>query len=619
MAGIPKVYFRRDAMVFLVTHRGKASLTQVQHDLLMKWTNDSAHEILSDLKEPIKFAAAKQDFTFSAEEFGHKLAKGTVASESSDVGSDVKEIVQDVLHLDGRKLLHDIEKEFQPDDNAEREDEDAEAAGSGSALGDAPAGQTGSPAGDPGSSVHGVPGRPVVSPPPSFTVLFPTVANVALADLVRLAKGLDDRRATFGNGIVLKQVALDWYSSGGNDGLGSGGPGDRPKVIKGSRSTPHPFKLYDPLDSLLGGSKRGAGVDVAILDTSPSDDALNAAHASLGGEGGHPVIKDLIGPGGRMDCQHHDLARLKDIHIDGHDYVMSDHGLFVAGIIHTIAPDAQLHLIEVLNEKGVGDTDSVAAGLSSAAKMIADGAGKPPRTKWVVNASLMTTAPGEDAHLKQMTGKLDQQPGLSPADASEQHDLSVLFNSQLADPSSGMEAWLLTRQADAIRYMCDYLYVYWDTQVIAAAGNDRRPGGPQPGARYPARADSVLGVGALQRDFSPASYSNTADMPASAGIITFGGDPAAVPGTPGSAPLAPPQPEVLGVYIGIDPQGNLSTDGWAAWSGTSFATPIVSGVTAALLSIHGRFARTQDAIDLLMNPPYTLPRADGDFLNVTQL
>jgi hypothetical protein len=40
-------------------------------------------------------------------------------------------------------------------------------------------------------------------------------------------------------------------------------------------------------------------------------------------------------------------------------YRMTDHGLFVAGIIHTIAPQAELHLIEVLNPYGVGDLESI--------------------------------------------------------------------------------------------------------------------------------------------------------------------------------------------------------------------------------------------------------------------
>ncbi len=52
--------------------------------------------------------------------------------------------------------------------------------------------------------------------------------------------------------------------------------------------------------------------------------------------------------------------------VAGHEYWMYDHGLFVAGIIHTIAREAQLHLIEVLNWFGVGTLETIARGLEFA-------------------------------------------------------------------------------------------------------------------------------------------------------------------------------------------------------------------------------------------------------------
>src|SRR5262249_7716102 len=44
-------------------------------------------------------------------------------------------------------------------------------------------------------------------------------------------------------------------------------------------------------------------------------------------------------------------------------YLMADHGLFVAGILHTIAPDAALGMIRVLNDYGAGYLTSLIRGL----------------------------------------------------------------------------------------------------------------------------------------------------------------------------------------------------------------------------------------------------------------
>lgn len=54
--------------------------------------------------------------------------------------------------------------------------------------------------------------------------------------------------------------------------------------------------------------------------------------------------------------------------------------------------------------------------------------------------------------------------------------------------------------------------------------------------------------------------------------------------------------EVLGVYLGEFPDGSPNSSKWAWWSGSSFATPILNGAVAAVLSSSDQIARTQDAI-----------------------
>jgi subtilisin family serine protease len=119
--------------------------------------------------------------------------------------------------------------------------------------------------------------------------------------------------------------------------------------------------------------------------------------------------------------------------------------------------------------------------------------------------------------------------------------------------------------------------------VVAAAGNDTvnnqhyfTSSGPA-NTRYPAAFGSVLGVAALDRHNTPATYSNAADAPQHDGVATFGG------AATEHAALA--EHGMLGVYTADTfPDQSENTNGWAWWAGTSFAAPVVTGTLAALLS-----------------------------------
>src|ERR671932_1379922 len=132
-------------------------------------------------------------------------------------------------------------------------------------------------------------------------------------------------------------------------------------------------------------------------------------------------------------------------------------------------------------------------------------------------------------------------------------------------------------------------------RMVAAAGNDAVPV-YRPQARYPAAYDSVIGVGALKPDATPADYSNLSDTPLNIGIATFGGQSC---GT-GSHTNALPVVSMLGTYIGTfpdpGPAGTRSRNGWGWWAGTSFATPVISGTLAALLSKTGDLRLAEDEL-----------------------
>jgi hypothetical protein len=137
--------------------------------------------------------------------------------------------------------------------------------------------------------------------------------------------------------------------------------------------------------------------------------------------------------------------------------------------------------------------------------------------------------------------------------------------------------------------------------VVAAAGNDNDlTPVDRPDPCFPAAYERVLSVTALPKGnpshpqsntpdsmkYKTATYSNRAHSNGSSkqaySFATFGGDLVDESSKPSHG--------VLGVYIGGIPTQNsdgtfnpgpANTIGWAQWSGTSFAAPIISALLAA--------------------------------------
>jgi subtilisin family serine protease len=286
-------------------------------------------------------------------------------------------------------------------------------------------------------------------------------------------------------------------------------------------------------------------------------------------QGAHPLLESLLRPGGPLHvypASYEHLLELADLSESGHRYLMPDHGLFVAGVLHTIAPQAQLHLYEVLNPYGVGSLESVALGFQKVLELLQQlRLGGDPRPL-VVNCSL-TLGVSVDG---------EANPDLPEA----MKDPALLKHTRIAFE----EMVALLDQPDSV--------------VVAAAGNDaslkkEKPSlAPRPKTRYPAAFPSVIGVGALPLNtpeggpFEVASYSNLADDLPQDGYVTLGGEEGAGRG-------------MRGLFIAAYPKNNSGLDdrdpgikpdqvgyenndqGWAFWSGTSFATPVVSGLLAS--------------------------------------
>jgi len=374
---------------------------------------------------------------------------------------------------------------------------------------------------------------------------------------------------------VLRAASLNWVSSSAQVTIIRGGPGARPvpahSVSEGTTTTRAAWEFNLPFSA----TEPSQPVDVAILDTALCDKDRADAYAKWGTS--NKVLGDVLQPNGPLEVlyagQSH-LLQMANFDLAEHLYLMVDHGLFAAGIVNTIAPSAKLKLVEVLNPYGAGTLETVLRGLAQVANQ------QPSDRPLVINLSLVINMPPADEATLNWLARED--PIWQNFDVQNIRDMGQLLQAIV----------------DALQTK--------NVLVVAAAGND----GVQqirPPARYPAALNHVIGVGALNPDFSPTIYSNFSDEPFKIGVATFGGAQT----TSGDADA---NKGILGIFTSTFPNGEPNTNGWARWAGTSFATPIVSGVLAALIAQgHAPQAALTELNTLLSGP-----QAIGNVLKVEQ-
>jgi len=307
-------------------------------------------------------------------------------------------------------------------------------------------------------------------------------------------------------GFELRAASPNWLAGGAKDIIG-GGPGAWPAEASGVTSNttgPQPWEFTLPQD-LQPPETPNQAIQVAILDTAPSMVQLLYAYEAWVGDGQaqpptlapNPLLATLlsgpaagpfnvldqtstpevVGPPNQLDVIY--APNLPLTSIEDHQYSMASHGLFIAGIIQSIAPNAKLRLIQVLNDGGGGSLESVAYGFSQALLLA-------PTSPIVFNCSFMLHVP-------------------RPGDVGPPEDVAN------ADPQ------VLSDLTQALNDIFAHANQWPNVAIVAAAGNDGGALGTHPKARFPAAFEHVTGVAALAASAaagtSPAltSYSDQAD------------------------------------------------------------------------------------------------------------
>jgi hypothetical protein len=142
--------------------------------------------------------------------------------------------------------------------------------------------------------------------------------------------------------------------------------------------------------------------------------------------------------------------------------------------------------------------------------------------------------------------------------------------------------WELEMLRVALRRFQD---IFSQARIFAAAGNDAIPNAAVPQAYVPAAFDFVQGIGATKGQDERAWYSNLSDLPPLDGVLVYGGG--MIQGA-GGINETDDGDAMCSIYVNdLFPDGSANTNGWAYWSGTSFATGRMSGMFANA-AIRGR-------------------------------
>lgn len=347
----------------------------------------------------------------------------------------------------------------------------------------------------------------------------------------------------------------------------------------------------------------GEGIFVFVLDTLPAPEQISQAADNCGES--NVLLRDIAQNvrwnyrvlSDSLDDPHADAPMTGwDINGERVNFPMADHGVFIAGIVRDLAPDSRVECIRVLNDYGVGNIAMLIDALSHIQNRLLPvnpETGEPGdlyEKPVVVNLSL-TATPAEES-LNEL-GYTDVT--LAPARLALLKPMQALATQGVVFAASAGNGSGPNNQY---------------TEPKEKRVNSRFPAAfayDLPGIASHESLSTMIPVGALNSKGDAASYSN---YPGMLGIGTYGGelpqrDPAPANDKTGTQPQ-PPFDASRGVYTATyypalsetDPLSTYSPapafypvyrpallNTWAYWSGTSFATPIISALAARIMQV----------------------------------
>jgi hypothetical protein len=411
-------------------------------------------------------------------------------------------------------------------------------------------------------------GIPALITSNSFATLFLSVDDTKLVNIVNAIndKISDQEKITIGSGTTATITAAgpDFYTMvAPNDWIG-GSPGGPPQRTSQALSC-----------SSDSSNSAGSNQTVYVLDTIDTQLKMPPKPGSVPADclGLQTDTKSYPFPPGMSEIGQGD-QRLSQ--------AFQEHGIFGSALIHHLAPQAHIHLIQVLNNYGVGDIESLIWGLSQV---------DPSTPGAIVNMSLTVVPPL--ACVENVWGDLPNWQLLKPE----------MLSSQIASRCDTKMIGLLKQKHFQRLYtplgnMINSLVINGD-HLVAAAGNDSADANGNPSIRLPADAPAAYcGVIAVSAAITPIGNTRAGWQYGNPGVLApFSNVPYPWAGhclnvySPSFGPLGQGTDQLHGVVaLGMticslflqQPSGSTEPiPGDVDWSGTSFATTTVSGNLAA--------------------------------------